>query len=141
MFQCITILVVDDHEISCTATAFLVKAMGYQADRATSGKEALAKIKTRRYSGIVMDYQMPGMNGLDCARQIREQDNGINSRIPIIVFTADKEPGLKEMCMNAGIDACLEKTYSTDDLEKTLKTLLLRTAFKATEYISGDNLL
>ncbi len=66
------VLVVDDNEDSAAMTAKLLSALGFTADVANSGVVALQRVEQKHYGVAILDYQMPGMNGLELFRQIRE---------------------------------------------------------------------
>jgi CheY-like chemotaxis protein len=116
------ILVVDDQPIVRQGTAIVVKGFGFEADEAASGGEALANVKNRQYDLILMDYNMPEMDGFQCTQQIRAMEKGTGKRIPIICMTANPERDIKESCLNAGMDDYLDKACTNEQL----KTVVLR---------------
>lgn len=78
------ILVVDDNELLCRVSCDILRTEGYHAVFATSVAEALVAFEKEDFDLVVTDFRMPGMNGLDLAREIRTR----NSKFPIIVMTA-----------------------------------------------------
>ena len=78
------ILVVDDNEMLCRLSCDILRAEGYHAAHATTVAEALEAFEREEFDLVVTDFLMPGMGGLDLAREIRAK----NSRFPIIVMTA-----------------------------------------------------
>lgn len=119
-----TILVVDDLDICRTGTTFLVKGMGYNTEQAESGAEALEKFQAVKCSLILMDCNMPLMDGFECAAKIRELELSTENRIPIVGFSASLESDLIERCLNSGMDACLPKSCSEVELSRTLQSFL-----------------
>jgi len=115
------LLVVDDTDLSRLATCLLANSFGYNTDDAASGTEAIEKLAHKKYSGIIMDYQMPGLTGKDCTEYIRTT---LQSHIPIIGYTASEDSKVFETCMESGMDACLNKSCPNQKLEDTLKSLL-----------------
>lgn len=114
------ILVVDDVAIVSQATALMLESLGYSVDQAASGAEAIEQFKTAEYAAIIMDFNMPNMNGFECAAKIRELENGSGSRVPIICMSAAKDGSMKEQCLAAGLDDFLEKDCSVGELMATL---------------------
>ena len=83
------ILIVDDAPIVRIGTAMSLTKMGFEVDQAQSGLEALDLVKHIRYAVIMMDYQMPEMNGTECARLIRSYESEAGTRTPILCLTSD----------------------------------------------------
>lgn len=110
------VLIVDDLDITRQGTAFAVEGVGFDTDQASSGFEALEKIKARAYAAVLMDYNMPEMNGIDCTAKIREMEAGTGRRTPIIGMTASEDAGLRERCLQAGMDDYIDKSCSTAEL-------------------------
>jgi CheY-like chemotaxis protein len=119
-----TILVVDDTTINRMGTAFTVKTLGYTVEEVASGSAALEKLKRHSYAAILMDLHMPDMDGLECTAKIRALETGLDSRIPIIAFSSTPESDVKQRCIDAGMDAFLDKACSTELLGKTLTSLV-----------------
>jgi CheY-like chemotaxis protein len=118
------ILVVDDTTINRMGTAMTVKTLGYGVEEVASGSAALDKLKSRRYAAVLMDLHMPDMDGLECAAKIRALETGLDSRIPIIAFSSTPESDVKQNCIDAGMDAFLDKACSSELLGKTLTSLV-----------------
>lgn len=115
------ILVVDDTNISRAGTVITVqKLLGFEVDEADDGTTALAKVKTNNYAAILMDCDMPTMNGLQCTALIRELEKDTGTRTPIIAFTASTEIQIREKCLKAGMDDYLEKSCSNAELSEML---------------------
>lgn len=90
-------------------------------DEAQSGDEALLKIKITKYAAILMDYNMPGMNGLECTRQIREFEHSSGTHLPVIGLSGNTDSGLKQSWIDAGINAYLHKSCTLHELKNELE--------------------
>jgi CheY-like chemotaxis protein len=114
------ILVVDDNAIVRQGTAIVVNGFGFATDEAASGHEALARVTVRQYALILMDYNMPEMDGFQCTRQIREMEMTTAKRIPIICLSASREKDIKDACLEAGMDDYLDKSFSNEQFKAML---------------------
>jgi PAS domain S-box-containing protein len=119
------ILVVDDDEINRVVAQGILEKAGCQVDVADSGKNAIEAIESKRYNGVLMDVQMPDMNGYETTKEIRfrEQISG-RSRLPIIALTAHVGGVHPENCRTSGMDALLSKPIDPIALIKTVGRLL-----------------
>ena len=86
---------------------------------ARDGAEAIARAREERPDVILMDIQMPGLDGLEATRSIRTVAN--LATIPIIALTALAMPGDRERCLQAGVDDYMSKPVSLKDLEKAIE--------------------
>lgn len=110
------VLVVDDYFLNRELAVDLVKLLGYSVDAASTSEEAMALILKHPYDLILMDIQMPDMDGYQLTREIRK----VRKEIKIIAFTAYAMPGDKEKCLNAGMDDYLSKPVEIEQFEKML---------------------
>ncbi len=117
-----TILLVEDNEVNLKVAQKLIDYIGFPFDVAENGMIALTKAKNTRYRLILMDCQMPVMDGYFCTKRIRnyEKTNKLN-HTPIIAMTANAMLGDKEKCLDAGMDDYMSKPLNRYILEKTLK--------------------
>jgi CheY-like chemotaxis protein len=97
------VLVVDDGEVNQIVAVGMLRHLGYAAEVADDGEQALDAVRRRRYDAILMDVQMPGMDGYDATREIRRLE-AAGSRTPIIAMTASATEGEIERCLDAGMD-------------------------------------
>ena len=118
------ILVVDDTALVRFATACAIKAFGYEIKEAPNGEAALQMLATEDYDAIFMDLRMPRMGGLECAQKIREAEAKSGKRTPIIALTSESDAEIQRHCLEAGMDAFLQKSCSRNDLKTTLESLL-----------------
>jgi CheY-like chemotaxis protein len=96
-----------------------LRAKGYQVVVARNGAEAIARAREVQPAIILMDIQMPGMDGLEAIRRIRTQRNV--ARTPIIALTALAMPGDRERCLAAGADDYLSKPVSLKELTAAIQ--------------------
>ena len=119
------ILVAEDNLVNQKLAVRMLERLGYQPDIVSNGNEALAAFEREVYSAIVMDCQMPVMDGYEATRHIREQEqrpqaSRDRAHIPIIALTANAMQGDRERCKAAGMDDYLSKPVKIDDLERIL---------------------
>lgn len=117
------ILVVEDsYEIQQVILSML-ETLGYKADGVADGQEALDRLAQQPYSIVLMDCQMPGLDGYETTRRIRQRE-GQHRRTVIIGVTAYAMVGDREKCLNAGMDDYLSKPFRMKDLNQLLQNWL-----------------
>lgn len=114
------ILVVDDDEVHRQIVCVQLRKMGYDADEAADGEQAIAAAMQGDYDLIFMDLRMPNMNGIESAHWIRERFSG-NESLRIIALTGDATIEAREQCMRAGMDNFVTKPVQVKDLEAILR--------------------
>jgi CheY-like chemotaxis protein len=122
--QSATILIADDNEGTIQTLSIYLDSKGYRLIIAQNGREAVLQAKKEYPDLILMDIQMPEMNGLDAIRHIRA-DKQLKS-IPIVALTALAMPGDREHCLKAGANEYLSKPMSLKKLSKILERLLAK---------------
>jgi CheY-like chemotaxis protein len=120
------VLVAEDNLVNQKLAVRMLERLGYQADIVSNGQEALTAFARETYAAIVMDCQMPMMDGYESTRRIRDQEQQSDSsrsraHIPIIALTANAMQGDRERCKAAGMDDYLSKPVKTDDLGRILQ--------------------
>ncbi len=118
------VLIVEDNEINQQIMRLSLIKLVKNVDVAENGKTALDMFGLNRYDIILMDIQMPVMNGITATKKIREIEKTINTHTPIIAITANAMLGDKETCLAAGIDDYLSKPYQMEDLISKMNNLL-----------------
>jgi CheY-like chemotaxis protein/HPt (histidine-containing phosphotransfer) domain-containing protein len=116
------VLLVDDHPVNRSVLQQQLQTLGYAADTAADGIAALAAWESGRYALVMTDCQMPGMDGYELARRIREREAVTGRpRTPIIACTAMAIAGEVERCMAAGMDDCVVKPVQLLQLQEMLQ--------------------
>jgi len=118
------VLVVEDDLDNSLLERAMLKAIGYRAETSFHGKEALESFAPRKFSAILMDMQMPIMDGLTATKKIREIEVNAGGRVPIIALTANVMPGDRERCLAAGMDEFLTKPFKKAELAQKLASLV-----------------
>jgi CheY-like chemotaxis protein len=118
------ILLVEDNEDSINTVSDYLLAKGYRMAIAWNGEEAIQRVKEEKPDVILMDVQMPVMNGLEAIYHIRADPDLMN--IPIIALTALAMPGDRERCLKAGANDYIAKPVSLKGLVKTIEIQLNR---------------
>jgi CheY-like chemotaxis protein len=121
------ILVVEDNAVNQEVTKVMLEMMGCRAEIAKDGVEALDAVKERAYDLVLMDCQMPVLDGFEATAVIRHNETRGRSkaRLPIVALTADAVDGDRERCLAAGMDDYLAKPFSQGELRSMLEKWLL----------------
>ncbi len=114
------VLVAEDNDVNQLVALGWLDALGFTADIATDGEEAVAKATTTAYDLVLMDLQMPGTDGFTATRTIRAAETG-GRRVPIIAMTASAVDGERDKCLEAGMDDFLTKPVDGERLEAVLR--------------------
>ncbi len=125
------ILVVEDNQVNQLVAYRTLEKLGYMADIACDGKEAVSKSMENQYALIFMDCQMPGMDGYEATRWIREKENVTGKRTPIIALTANATSNDREKCMACGMDDFISKPFKRSDLTEIIKKWMPRDSIRA----------
>jgi CheY-like chemotaxis protein/HPt (histidine-containing phosphotransfer) domain-containing protein len=125
MTASLSILVVDDDELNQQMMRVILKREGHSAVCAYNGAEALEAVKSRRFDMILMDLQMPVMDGVEASRRIREWENG-DGHTFIVALTASYLPEKGAELFEAGIDNYLAKPFEVTHLRNMLQHSLER---------------
>lgn len=120
-----TVLLAEDNAANALVATTLLEEFGYHFDVATSGGDAIQKWQAGGFDLIMMDVQMPDMDGFEATRRIREREHALGlDRIPILAMTAHALKGDRERCLQAGMDDYIAKPFNTGELERKLDGLL-----------------
>jgi CheY-like chemotaxis protein len=120
------ILLVEDNLINQRIVVLSLEPLVKNIDLAQNGKESLDKFGTTNYDLILMDIQMPVMDGFLATKKIREIETSSNSFTPIIAITANAMAGDREACLAVGMDDYISKPFQVDVLVEKMKTLLAK---------------
>lgn len=121
--QPLKILLVEDNVVNQKLALLLLKKRGHSVVVANNGLEAVEKHKSGDFDLILMDVQMPEMDGLDATRTIRKYEQFTGKHIPIIAMTAHAFKKDEEICLKAGMDAYVSKPISKSLLFETIRKL------------------
>jgi two-component system sensor histidine kinase/response regulator len=131
------ILVAEDNPVNQKVTLLLLRNLGYTADVVTNGREAIAALQKKTYGLILMDAQMPEMDGLEASRRIRVAQAvgvpGFPRQLSIVAMTANAMSGDRETCLAAGMDDYIAKPVKLEALREMLQRYL------STEPVCNEN--
>jgi PAS domain S-box-containing protein len=118
----IRVLVVEDNLVNQTVALRTLHKMGCEAEAANNGAEAIERISTSRYDVVLMDVQMPHMDGIETTHHIRKREvDGDLPRMPVIAMTAHALSGDRERCMDGGMDGYITKPINISELSETIR--------------------
>jgi len=137
-FSAFRVLLAEDNPVNQALGTAMLEYFGCRTDVAEDGLEALEALTAERYDLILMDCQMPRMDGYEATREIRKRESpgtgeSGSRRIPIVALTAHALEGDREICLKAGMDDYLSKPYKSDELY----SVLARWLFPASEQEQG----
>jgi signal transduction histidine kinase/ActR/RegA family two-component response regulator len=118
------VLVAEDNLVNQKVAVALLRSLGLRADLATNGLEAVEKYLAGQYSAVLMDCQMPEMDGYEATRRIRRAGR---AHVPIIALTAGASNTERQLAVEAGMDAFVSKPVHRDELARVLEELLSTT--------------
>jgi CheY-like chemotaxis protein len=115
------VLIVDDVALNLIVGQSLAEALGYRVQTACDGLQAIEACKREAPHVVLMDMEMPRLNGIDAIRHLRLlQKEGSIPPFPIMVVTAGRTPRIRIDCLEAGADACLEKPMTLESMAQEL---------------------
>ena len=127
----IRLLLAEDNIINQKVAVHMLEKMGYRVDVVANGTEAIEATARIAYSAVLMDCQMPEMDGFEATRAIRARETNVEMsdgrqhahRVPIIAMTANSMTGDRERCLEAGMDEYIAKPVKSQDLADALTRL------------------
>ena len=133
------LLLVEDNATNRLLAMTLLEREGHTVNTAMNGREALATLDTQSFDAVLMDVQMPEMDGFEATGQIRQRERATGNHIPVVAMTAHAMKGDRERCLAAGMDAYVSKPVQMVDVNAALATVL-PTARLAGEHAGEDPL-
>jgi two-component system sensor histidine kinase/response regulator len=121
----LNVLVAEDSRLNQTIAIRILKAQGHTVTVVSNGRQAVDALQDAVFDLILMDVDMPEMDGLDATRAIRALEATVGTRVPIVAVTANED---LRACLEAGMDATLSKPLHPKRLNQTLVSILGRTA-------------
>jgi CheY-like chemotaxis protein len=114
------VLLVEDNKLNQQVLCLLLEKSGFQVEVASNGMEALELFERRRFDLVLMDLQMPEMDGLRATRLIRAREKAVGGRVPIVAVTANALDVERQHCLAAGMDDYLSKPVRGSELFPTI---------------------
>lgn len=142
-FYCVDVraLAVDDEEMNLVVAKGVLGSYGIQVDTCLSGREAVERCRKTAYDIIFLDHMMPGFDGVETLRRIREINYGMYKELPVIALTANTISGAREMFRNEGFTEFIPKPIERAVLERVLRRVLPKSNIKyGEEPVAEDNL-
>jgi len=118
------VLLAEDNRVNQHLATRLLENMGHHVTLARNGRQAVEAHRRDAFDLILMDVQMPDMDGLEATALIRQAEQGTGRRVPIVALTAHAMQGDREKCLAAGMDAYVSKPLDPQSLAVTIATLL-----------------
>ncbi len=113
------VLVVDDRAANRAVAQGMLEGLGYTVETVESGDEALARHVEQPFDAVLLDSEMPGLDGRETCRRLRRKETG-GRHVPVIAITAHRETEEREVCLAAGMDDCLVKPFQAAALAAVL---------------------
>jgi PAS domain S-box-containing protein len=134
------VLVVEDNRVNQTMAQRILEKRGHQVTLAENGREAIELLAGgASFDVVLMDVQMPVMNGLEATAHIRAKERGGSKRLPIVAMTAHAMRGDRERCLEAGMDGYLVKPIQSDELIVALESFALLAGEARAEAATGES--
>jgi len=116
------VLIVEDNEKNMKLARDILQAKGYQTVEAETGEAGVKLAKERKPDLVLMDIQLPGINGIEAFRQLRAE--AVTAKIPVVALTASVTPTDRSQITAAGFDAFISKPISLKEFVETVKRLV-----------------
>jgi CheY-like chemotaxis protein len=120
------VLVAEDNAVNQRLATRLLEKRGHRVTLSRNGREAVEALANQTFDLVLMDVQMPEMDGFEATAAIREKEKHNGARVPIIALTAHAMKGDRERCLAAGMDGYLSKPIRSQELDEILETYLAR---------------
>ncbi|MBN2408644.1 MAG: PAS domain S-box protein [Candidatus Aminicenantes bacterium] len=124
--QTYRILIAEDNLVNQKVALYMLEKQGHQATGVMNGEEALNALEKGNFEIILMDVQMPKMDGLKATQEIRAKEKAAGTHIPIIAMTAHAMEGDRERCLKAGMDEYITKPLNSKQLAETIAQTMAR---------------
>jgi PAS domain S-box-containing protein len=118
------VLLVDDNPFNQTVGVLKLEKLGHRVDVASGGREALALLDKQAYDAVLMDMEMPDLDGLATTADLRRRELQTGRHLPVVAMTAHAVPGTRERCLRGGMDGYLSKPIQDESLRKALEEVV-----------------
>ncbi len=120
---CLRVLLAEDNLVNQRVACRLLEKRGYQVSVVENGAQAVEAVRNNSFDVVLMDVQMPEMDGLEATSAIRKMETGTGRRVPIVAMTAHAMQGYRDLCLESGMDDYVTKPVSPDSLFKTIEAV------------------
>ena len=140
-FTCVGVraLAVDDEEMNLVVAKGVLGSYGIEVDTCLSGREAVAQCGSVSYDIVFLDHMMPGFDGVETLKKIRELRNGVYQDLPVIALTANTVSGAREMFRSEGFTEFVPKPIERTVLERVLRKVLPKSCIQYSARPTGRN--
>jgi CheY-like chemotaxis protein len=114
------VLLAEDNPVNQTLAMRILERLGHKVQVVNNGEEVLRRFQAEEFDLILMDVQMPEMDGLEATSAIRAAESGTGKHVPIVAMTAHAMKGDREKCLGAGMDGYLSKPIRIDELKRAM---------------------
>jgi PAS domain S-box-containing protein len=136
----IRLLIAEDNVINQRVVLKTLHRYGFQTETVGDGRQALEALEAGEYDLVLMDVQMPGMDGLQATREIRSREQSTGRHIPIVALTAHAMASERDKCLAAGMDAHITKPIRPDELIETILEFTARVADAPPDTCTGETI-
>lgn len=132
------VLLAEDNPVNQKLALKLLEKHGYAVSIVNNGREAIAALSQQNFAVVLMDVEMPEMNGLDATKVIREKERGTHRHTPIIAMTAHALKGDEDRCLAAGMDAYISKPIRAQRLIQVMEKMMAAYSLRSEEAVSAE---
>jgi two-component system sensor histidine kinase/response regulator len=118
------ILIAEDNLVNQRVALYMLEKQGHQATGVMNGEEALQALEKGNYELVLMDVQMPKMDGFQFARVLRDREKATGLHLPVIAMTAHAMKGDREKCLQMGMDDYISKPLNAKQLAETIARVM-----------------
>jgi two-component system sensor histidine kinase/response regulator len=120
-----TILLAEDNRVNQIVATRMLEKRGHTVVLAETGKAALEAVNNQQFDLVLMDVQMPEMDGLEATMAVRQRERMTGKHVPIVAMTANAMTGDEQRCLHSGMDSFVAKPISVERLFATIESLLI----------------
>ena len=125
------VLLAEDTVVNQELMTIMLEKRGHALVAVANGREVLKALERESFDLVLMDQEMPELNGTETTKAIREKERETGKHLPIVGVTGVAAMGGRDVCLAAGMDACLPKPFQVDELYQTIENLVFTPGAKA----------